>query len=87
MAKLRTFRTKDCNFVFNQDFAGDVHIIVPAERVEINTYGMKPEDGAVVSIAIPFEAIKGVVYHYLRTKIRDVDTEQIEATLLEAFRG
>lgn len=90
MPKRRTYRTKECTFVFNEDFTGEVHIVMPVEAdgVEINGLKLDKERTAIVTVTVPFEALEGFVFHYLQTKVKKAKTnEELEEALLEPFKG
>lgn len=81
---MRTFRTKDCTFVFNEDFTGDVHLVMPTDGVEIN--GLKLDDcrSAVVTVTVPFQVVKDFIFHYLQIQVKNA--KNIEEALLEPFK-
>lgn len=87
MPKRRTFKTEECTFVFNDDFSGDIHMVMPADSIEIN--GLKLDEGrtAMVTVALPFEALKSMFFHYMKSRVKqETKLVKVAEALLEPFR-
>lgn len=86
MPELRTLVSKDCSFVVKRDYTGDVHIVVPADRVEIDTYGITIDKGALISVRVPFESVRGFIFDYLRRQIKAASDNELEALLVKVLK-
>lgn len=73
----RIFRSGDFSFITNQDYTGDVQIVLPADRVEA--------EDTIVTVKIPLSVVKAFVYRHIRNIIRNATTEETEQILMEVW--
>ena len=82
LGNMHTIETESIGFHHNDDYSGNVELVLPVSAVEPSP------DGSVVAVTVPFDALKAFVAEWVRKEwIESLEQSDPDELLLETKMG